>query len=272
MMDTTTTDGGAQAQPQEPVAVTTGYNSDQVISTDSNGTPDLSPVTSQASESASTASEAVSENESSDASQNETQAQTEQLDDDIVAWTEKKGLTINLDNPNELKLAQMQREAERKMHEANNKSRELEHSVYQAPIDYTGDPNIDGLAQSVNNLLIQNNVREFFSENPDAREYESAMATLVSEKPYLKDDLRSLYILARNDPARDAELRQAGGREALTNLAQKQQQIPPSSGATNSGVYQSEQITPQNVSSLVDKNSQEWFEKNYKAISAAMEA
>jgi hypothetical protein len=52
-MDTTTPDEGATtAQPDEPAAVTTGYNADQVITTDESGTPTLEPVTSEAQEEA----------------------------------------------------------------------------------------------------------------------------------------------------------------------------------------------------------------------------
>ena len=74
----------------------------------------------------------------------------------------------------------------------------------------------------------------------------------------------------QRDPSREAELKQAGGRQALENLAQKQQQIPPGADATNSGVYESQTINPRNVYELVDKNDQVWFEKNHDAISKAI--
>lgn len=258
-MDTTTTDGGAQAQPQDSAAVTTEHNADQVITTDAQGTPVMEPVTSQAQD----ASEAVSEEAEApaEAPQAETQA------DDVSEWAEKKGLP--LDDP--VKLAKMYRDAEKRMHEATEKARELETaSVAQVPVDYTGNPEIDTLAQSVNTLLVQNKVRDFFSDNPDARQFESKMAEIVTERPHLQGDLDALYALARNDPNREAELREAGGKEALTNLAQKQQQVPPAAGATNSGSFASQTITPQNVYQLVDSNDQAWFEKNHDAISKAM--
>jgi hypothetical protein len=63
-----------------------------------------------------------------------------------------------------------------------------------------------------------------------------------------------------------------GGRDALTNLAQKQSQVPPGASATNTGVYASSNtITPSNVFDLIDKHDQAWFEKNHDAISKAME-
>lgn len=174
-----------------------------------------------------------------------------------------------MDNP--VKLAQMYRDAERKMHEAAAKARELEQAtIANAPVDYTGDPTVDSLTQTVNTLLIQNNVRDFFANNPEAREFESKMAEIVTARPHLSNDLDALYALAKTDPSREAELKQQGGREALTNLAQKQQQIPPGAHATNSGVYESAQITPANVYDLIDKNDQAWFEKNHEAINKAI--
>jgi phage portal protein BeeE len=262
-MDTTTTDGGAQAQPQDSAAVTTEPG-DMVITTDDNGAPTLQPVEE-------TVTSSVEADATDEAVSQETQATvTDTKDSDessVEEWAKSKGLP--LDDP--VKLAKMYRDAEKRMHEATEKARELETAtVAQVPVDYTGDPGYDTLAQSVNTLLIQNNVRDFFSDNPEARNFESKMAEIVTQRPHLQNDLDALYALARTDPGREAELKQAGGREALTNLAQKQQQIPPTAGATNSGVYESQQISPQNVYELVDKNDQEWFEKNHAAISKAM--
>lgn len=262
-MDTTTNDGGATAQPQDSTAVTTGHNADQVITTDDNGTPTMTPVNeAQVSTSQSEDAEAAVE------PQDNVLSETAQAPvDDVKIWAEKKGLP--LDDP--VKLATMYRDAEKKMHQATEKARELEQAtVAQLPVEYTGDPNVDSLAQSVNTLLIQNNVRDFFSSNPEAKEFESQMAEIVTQRPHLQNDLDALYALARNDPNREAEIKQQGGRDALTNLAQKQQQIPPGANATNTGVYESGQITPANVYDLVDKNDQAWFEKNHAAISKAM--
>lgn len=258
-MDTTTNDGGAQAQPDNTsTAVTTeGHNADQVITTDSNGTPTMEPVTSQ-SESAEAAPEPEKESEA--------QATAEPTDD-VESWAKEKGLP--LDDP--VKLAKMYRDAEKKMHEATSKARELETAtVAQAPLEYTGNPDVDSLTAQVNTLLIKNNVNDFFSNNPQAREYESKMAEIVTQRPHLQNDLDALYALARTDPSREAQIKQDGGREALTNLAQKQQQIPPGTNATNSGVYASSQINPQNVYDLIDKNDQAWFQKNYDTINKAI--
>lgn len=257
-MDTTTPDEGAvTAQPDE-AAVTTGYNADQVITTDESGTPTLEPVTSEAQ-----AEEAATE-ETTEKSEVKEEAQAP-LDDDIVAWTEKKGLKINPDNPNEVKLAQMQRDAERAMHAAN----QIKSIEPAEELPLIGDPNYDAIAERLNRREQLDYVRTWFDANPSANEARSELQEIASRYPELSN-MDHVYAHYLANPAREADIKRAGGKEALTNLAQKQQQIPPGANATNSGVYESQTITPQNVYDLVDKHDQEWFEKNHKTISKVM--
>lgn len=268
-MDTTTPDGGDdKSQPQDSAAVTDGHNEDQVITTDDNGTPTLEPVTSTAQEEqkkteAQGADEAVSQDPPKEPE--ETQA-TDKTDEEIAAWSEKKGLKINPENPNEVKLARMQLEAERKMHE----SRQVQTPV-QPPeeLPLAGDPNYDAVAERLNRQEKLIYVRNWFDANPDAKDHRDELRQIAESRPWLQnmDDVYAHFLAS---PQSRESARKAGGKEALTNLAQKQQQVPPASGATNSGVYQSQTITPQNVYELVDKHDQAWFEKNHKAISDAM--
>lgn len=253
-METTTTDGGADnAQPETSVAV--AEDDAQVITTDENGTPTLTSPAQEETQSAEAVTEAQAE---------ETQAES---DDDIVAWSEKKGLKINPENPNEVKLARMQLEAERKMHEATQVK-----SIVQPPeeLPLTGeDANYDQIADRLNRQEQVLYVRNWLDANPEAKEHRVELQQIAQQRPWLTN-MDDVYAHFLANPSREAELKRAGGKEALTNLAQKQQQIPPSSGATNSSVYQSSQITPQNVYDLVDRNDQTWFEKNHDAISKAM--
>lgn len=270
-MDTTTSDGGAskEAQPETTEAVRTeGHNADQLITQDENGTPTMEPVQSEGAEEAVSETTEVAEGDKPEAQQTEeTQAPAE----DINKFAQAKGFDPAKLSEGERKALEMARNAEKRMHQATEKAKELETTaVANAPLDYTGNPQVDNLSQAVNTLLIQNNVRDFFSNNPEAREYESKMAEIVIERPHLQNDLDALYALAKTDPSREAELKAAGGKQALTNLAQKQQQIPPGANATNSGVYETSQITPQNVFELIDKNDQVWFEKNHEAINKAI--
>lgn len=256
-MDTTTpVEGADSAQPTQPTEAVTAEGNEQVITTDENGTPSL--------ETTSTDDQPVQDEAVEDAPA-PTQADSE---DDVESWAKKKGLP--LEDP--VKLAQMYRDAEKKMHEATAKAREFNTAVMDQPlIDYTGNEVIDQLASQMNQLTIQNKVNSFWESNPEAREFENKMAEIVTERPHLQNDLDALYALARNDPSREDELKREGGRQALTNLAQKQQAVPPTASATNGGSYETAQITPSNVYEMVDSHDQAWFEKNHKAISQAMQ-
>jgi hypothetical protein len=259
-MDTTTPDEGAvTAQPtQTPEAVTQEADAGIPIVTDENGTPALADSTSQAS-----ASEAVSE---APKEQTETQA-ADKTDDEIVAWSEKKGLKINPENPNEVKLARMQLEAERKMHEA----RQIQSPV-QPPeeLPLSGeDVNYDAVVERLNRQEQINYVKNWFDANPTASEHKEALREIAETRPWLTN-LDDVYAHFLADPSQQAKVKQEGGVEALTNLAQKQQAIPPNAASTNASSFESQTITPQNVYDLVDKNDQAWFEKHHAEISRAM--
>lgn len=262
-MDTTTPDGGASAQPQDSAAVTTGHNEDQVITTDDNGTPSMAPVTSQSEP----APDAVTEEAEQSDEPVETQAPeaADKTDDEIAQWSEKKGIKINPDNPNEVRLARMQLEAERKMHEATTKS------SIQPPelLETTGDPNYDPIVERQNQTELRMYVRDWFDANPEMKEHRTELQQIANERPWLQDmdDVKAHFLA---NPSREAQLKLDGGRQALTNLAQKQSQIPPGANATNSGVYASQQITPQNVYDQIDKHDQAWFQQNYEAINKAI--
>jgi hypothetical protein len=262
-MDTTTPEGGSTEveQPTTTEAVTTeSHSDDQVITTDDSGTPTMVPVTSQS--------------ESAEAAPSTEEAQAPEADDavkstEIVDWAKKKGLEINPDNPIEVKLAEMQREAERKMHQATQKSVQPPEFI---PEDTVSDPIIQQIVQEQNETKVRLYVDNWFRANPELEPHRLELQKIANDRPYLQnmDDIKAHFLA---NPSREAQLKMDGGRQALTNLAQKQSQVPPGANATNSGVYASASvITPQNVNELVEKNDQAWFEKNHEAISKAMEA
>lgn len=248
-MDTTTNDGGAgEAQPQESAAVAAETSTDQVVTTDEHGTPTLADAPS----------------ESASAAEEPAEAPEAQATDDTVEWAKKKGLELNPENPNEVRLAQMQREAEKKMHEATQR-----HVPPPELLQQTGDPNYDPIVERQNTLELRQYVRDWFDANPDMKDHRAELQKIAIERPWLADmdDVRAHFLA---NPSREAQLKMDGGREALTNLAQKQSQIPPGANATNSSNYVSQEITPGNVYDLVEQNDQEWFEKNKKAIDRAI--
>lgn len=186
--------------------------------------------------------------------------------DDVQAWAEKKGLP--LDDP--IKLAKMYRDAEKRMHEATTQ-------VPKTPIDPpellepTGDVNYDQVVERQNVQEQRIYVRDWFDANPDMKEHRDDLARIASERPWLTnlDDVRAHYLAS---PDKLKSMKTEGGREALTNLAQKQQQTPPSAGATNANSYATNKLTPQNVDSMVAKMSPEEYQKRLPEINAAMGA
>lgn len=257
-MDTTTPVAGADdsAQPTQPTEAVTTEGNEQAIVQDENGTPSLEPVTSTNDQ---PSAPAVEDAAPKDATAPETQAT-----DDTIEWAKKKGLEINPDNPNEVKLAQMQREAEKKMHQATQRT-----VTPPEEIPLTGTESIDAVVSRQNETEMKLYVRDWFDANPDMKDAREELTKIAEERPWLQnlDDVKAHYLA---QPGRTEQLKFEGGREALTNLAQKQQAVPPSAGATNSASYETNQITPQNVYDLVDKNDQAWFEKNHDAISKAI--
>ena len=107
-MDTTTTeDGAVSAQPVTNVA-----EQDQgamAIVTDDNGTPTMVPVEETAAKESEVSSEedATTLDTSSEVVKEEAAvdtAQAKETDNEIVEWAKKKGIEINPENPNEVKL------------------------------------------------------------------------------------------------------------------------------------------------------------------------
>lgn len=203
-------------------------------------------------------SESTADSESS-------QAPESQADDevDIKAWAEKKGLP--LDKPEEL--AKMYYNAEKKMHEATQPKPKVEPPQ---PLEVTGEPNYDQLIERQNQQELRTYVRDWFDANPDMKGHRAELQKIAEERPYLTnmDDIRAHFLA---DPSRLANIKTEGGREALTNLAQKQQQTPPNAGATNSNSYATNKITPQNVDQMVQNMSIEEYQKRLPEINAALE-
>lgn len=244
-MDTTTSgDGGAQPQPKEPEAV----QAEVVQDDQSTSQPQDQP----------NESSADSEQPQEEAPQ-ESQADGEV---DIEAWAQKKGLP--LDDPK--KLAEMYYNAEKKMHEATQKSPVQP----PEPLDVTGDVNYDQLIERQNQQELRTYVRDWFDANPEMKEHRQDLMRIANERPWLNnlDDIRAHYLA---DPARQKNLKSEGGREALTNLAQKQQQTPPSAGATNANSYATNKITPNNVDEMVAKMTPEEYQKRLPEINAALQ-
>lgn len=191
--------------------------------------------------------------------------------EDFAKFAKAKGFDPDSLSDRERKALEMARNSEQRMHEATARSRELETTMASNPnLEYTGDPRYDNIAKTVNELAITNRVEAFFRANPEARQYEEKMAEIVVKRPWLQNDLEALHALAVNSPDRQEALKKEGGREALTNVAQKMSAVPPPSNASTGATSSNEKITPDNVDQLVAQHDQAWFIKHKPEIDRAM--
>lgn len=272
-MDTTTSEDGAVLAAQPATNEAGADDGAMVITTDESGTPTMVPVGQEVTEEPNAAStqdestEAVETAEPTEVTA-ETSTQAETTDSEIVEWAKKKGLEINPENPNEVKLAKLQLENDRRFHEAQQQRVKV---PVPELLEATEDATLNAIVEKQNNQELKVYVRDWFDANPDMKEHRETLMQIAAERPYLQDMDDVAAHLYRN-PDFVAKIKQDGGRQALENLAQKQSAVPPQASASNTAVYASDSvITPKNVYDLVENNSQEWFEKNHDAISKAMQ-
>lgn len=173
------------------------------------------------------------------------ETQTEQpdtgSDEDVLEWAKKtKGLDIEELKKDPTKALKMVREAEKRMHEATTKkSDDLRQAV--------GDNTDGGETETLINRL---RVADFYASTPEAREYDNKMAEIVIEKPYLAEDLDTVYKLARAEALEEVAVnaRQAGKKEALAQAAKADIAAPPASSATTKA--QPKQITDEDIAKM----------------------
>ncbi|HRF70982.1 MAG TPA: hypothetical protein PKV66_06100 [Candidatus Pelethenecus sp.] len=183
------------------------------------------------------------------------------VDDELTKWAQAKGLE-QLSSDSEIKLAKMARESEKAMHSAKGEAK----SVLQEEAMKTNEM-ADPLAEKIASLEAKVAISDFYNANPDARAYDEKMGEALANDPALLEYVRStgnisaVYGIVKSaDTAKDAEsFKKEGGREALTQLASKQQAAAVKGSAVNSAPSSSEKITPQNVDELIGKNGQQWY-------------
>lgn len=190
------------------------------------------PVTEQPS----TTEQAVQGTETSETTSTDSEEAPAETEDDIKAWAEKKGLS--LDDP--IALAKMVRAGDQKVTEATQKATELGKSVQTASTEI----GLDDIAQLRNEVAVMN----FYQQHPEARELDGEMAKTLEEKPYFASDLEGLLYYTKGREADKAALaaRQAGGKEALAATAQAERAGAPKASATvrttSQAAYTDEQI------------------------------
>lgn len=167
-------------------------------------------------------------NESNDSNSGEEQSNTgeeNQGDDDLESWAKEKNLP--LDDP--LKLAKMYRDAEKKMHKDGEQVAELRKQVEKQ----AGEDADEGESQEetqTRTLLNKLAVTDFYLNNPEARRYDEKMAEILKSKPYLGNDLETLYVIAKATTSDEQllEARKQGEKSARKAANQSERQGSPS--------------------------------------------
>ena len=194
-------------------------------------------------------------------------------DEQLTKFAAAKGVTLDSDSAK--KLAKMAMNAEKAMHSKATRASELERTM-STMSDDAADREAQATGQNpellrtVRQLQVDKAIRNFWEDNPDARQYEREMADIaVNAGLYgtAESILKASYAMAAM--SNQGAVKSQGKREALESLAHKQQAAVPTGNAVNSSIT-SNTITPQNVEQMVARNSQEWFVTNYDAINKAM--
>jgi len=182
--------------------------------------------------------------------QPEQQTEAEQApveDDDVSKFAQAKGLELDSDNAR--KAIKMAMEAEKRMHQATQKSGELEKSMVsmsdqssEQVAQATGqDPE---LLKRLNAMEVKGQIRDFFDGNPEARQYESEMTKIAAEAGLYGSAeaiLKASYAMAKaGDTSATASVKSQAKRDTLESLAHKQQAAVPRGNATNSDITSKE--------------------------------
>jgi len=182
--------------------------------------------------------------------QPEQQTEAEQApveDDDVSKFAQAKGLELDSDNAR--KAIKMAMEAEKRMHQATQKTGELEKGMIsmsdassEQVAQATGqDPE---LLKRLNAMEVKGQIRDFFDSNPEARQYESEMTKIAAEAGLYGSAeaiLKASYAMARSsDTNATASVKSQAKRDTLESLAHKQQAAVPRGNATNSDITSKE--------------------------------
>lgn len=227
----------------EPVEQSSGAS--QVIkgvAVDSDGyaIPEVQPETTQTAEEST--EETQPSSEEVETAEPVTVSATDGNPTELSQWAIKKGVDPN-DPQAVLKMA---RESEQSMHKATAETAETKRlidlqSAMAAGTGYDpayADTNMDvnsTLMRDMAQLKTESKVANFYAQNPEARQYDAAMAALVIQNPQLVVlDIPSLYKLVKADKM-DTELAQAkdsGAQEARKQLAKTSRAAMPTSAAS----------------------------------------
>jgi hypothetical protein len=164
-----------------------------------------------------------------------------EVDEKLLSFAKGQGIDdISELSERELKLLKVAKDNQAEFQRNRQKASELEKNLSHASDEIAEDVAIQTgqdpeLIKRLQRIEVRDQVRDFWDSNPEAKKYESQMVELVQAKPHLAGDLEALYATALVKSGSLDAVKSQGKREALTNLAQKQQATAPVGNATNSG-------------------------------------
>lgn len=168
-------------------------------------------------------------------------------ENELFTWAEKKGLKT--DDP--VALLKMVRESEKKMHETSQEARQLRETFNTLG----EEQGLDDTSLLVNRLT----VTDFYLNNPEARQYDEKMAEIVVERPYLANDLDTVYKLARFESAETERLAQIqkAQKDTLAQVAKAEVAAPPEASASTREVLPTE-VTDEQIANMSLDEYEEW--------------
>lgn len=178
------------------------------------------------------------------------EAETSSDEFDYESWLGKKGIDPST-SEGKAAIAKSWREMEKKMHETSSEAKQLRETF-----------NVIGEEQGLDDTSILVNrlqVTDFYLNNPDARKYDEKMAEIVREKPYLANDLTTVYKLAKFESAEKEIIaqRQQIQKETLAQVAKAEVAAPPQASASTRETTPTE-LTDDQIASMSLKEYEEW--------------
>lgn len=194
--------------------------------------------------------QAVNEQDNVETQDSDDSSQEEWSNDDYLNWASKKGIKTD----DTVAMLKMVRESEKKMHQTqtNVEARKLREAVSEADT-YGGVSEVD---IALNRLA----VREFYLDNPEAKAYDETMAEIVKDKPYLANDLETVYLIAKakNLKVEEDVIKKQARKEALAEAAKAEAAAPPKKSASTRGEIK--EISDEDIANMTLAEYRAWKE------------
>lgn len=215
-MDESTTDATVQEQAQ-----VTAQPEEQHAEADTTPTSEPTPTT-------------------TDEQSTQEPARPDNSDDDLSDWAAKKGYDFSTPE-GQAKALKSMREAEKAMHQATQRSSELEKQLGSTPYaQVSDDPTAQRALEAAEGVKLQLEVERWKNANSVSPEQDIAIGEYLAKHQdkafmlkngYLSlDDVAAMSGVLRQDPT---ALKEAGKKEAMEELASKQHSKSPTARATN---------------------------------------